>query len=267
MESEFNKRLETLGVPPTFVDVFWKQAQKSILSADHKTLDKPVLIFSDIHGNLPALELAMQFSQENGISKLISLGDMVDYNRYNNEVLIKILNYQESFAIIRGNHDSFFLDNSSNYRTKIDQQKIERELVEKVKNLNAVEILSVNGFDLLLCHSNPWGLDSYYIFPTDNLVLDYFLFNMPLDGFIYGHTHMANFYCSKNKLAFNPGSLGQSRGKNEDLTFAWLDPEEEMITFFSLDVEKRNPTVILDEEPKLVKKVKIDFTQEINYIY
>ena len=267
MDKEFIYRLSMLGVPSTFVDVFWKQAQKLILNAKRTKLMEPALIISDIHGNLPALNLALDFSKDQNIRKLISLGDMVDYNEYNNEVLNTILNYNDNSVIIRGNHDSFFKDNDETFQTKIDQQKIDSKLVEKVKLLNAVEILEINGLNLLICHSNPWCLDSFYIFPNDSSVLDYFLFNIPLDGFIYGHTHIANFYSSKNKIALNPGSLGQSRGKTENLTFAWLLPGKKIVKFFGIVVDKKKPTLILDEEPYLIKEIPFDPKKEINFVH
>ena len=135
MDKDFINRLNTLGVPSTFVDMFWKQTQKSILNAKHSKLTETALIISDIHGNLPALNLALDFSKKNGVFKLVSLGDMVDYNQYNNEVLETILEYKDGLVLIRGNHDSFFQDNNETFRTKIEQHKIDTKLVKKIQSI------------------------------------------------------------------------------------------------------------------------------------
>ncbi len=61
-------------------------------------------IFSDIHANLPALEVVLESMRANGVERRVCLGDIVGYGASPNECVS--LTKQVADLCILGNHDS-----------------------------------------------------------------------------------------------------------------------------------------------------------------
>ena len=76
-----------------------------------------VLIFSDVHGNLPAFEKMLK--TEPDIDLYISLGDVVNYGPWSNECvdLLESLNATK----LKGNHEEYFLNGIYPGRSKLVQ--------------------------------------------------------------------------------------------------------------------------------------------------
>src|SRR5258708_20926134 len=70
-------------------------------------MSQKVLIFSDVHGNLPAFELMLE--KEKGVDLYISLGDVVNYGPWSNEC-VELLESLKPVVKLLGNHDRYFLD-------------------------------------------------------------------------------------------------------------------------------------------------------------
>ena len=69
-----------------------------------------IAIFSDVHGNLPALEKFL--SMVNGkVDGYLCLGDVVNYGPWSNECLELVLNLP-NLSIVRGNHEDLFIDSA-----------------------------------------------------------------------------------------------------------------------------------------------------------
>jgi predicted phosphodiesterase len=49
-----------------------------------------IAVFSDVHGNLPALEVVLKDIEQRGIHQKFCLGDLVDFAPWGNEVIEKI---------------------------------------------------------------------------------------------------------------------------------------------------------------------------------
>lgn len=62
-----------------------------------------IAIFSDVHGNLPALEAVLEDIEQRGIQQKFCLGDLVDFAPWGNEVIERIRNL--NIPCIMGNHD------------------------------------------------------------------------------------------------------------------------------------------------------------------
>ena len=62
------------------------------------------LIFSDVHGNLEALNALLKFAQKRRIDHYVCLGDLVGYGASPNETIQKIRTLKP-LSLIRGNHD------------------------------------------------------------------------------------------------------------------------------------------------------------------
>ena len=62
-----------------------------------------IAVFSDIHGNLPALQAVMRDLDERGIEHRYSLGDLVGYGTFPNEVIQLIREHK--IPTVMGNYD------------------------------------------------------------------------------------------------------------------------------------------------------------------
>lgn len=224
-----------------------------------KILNEPVMVFSDVHANITGLNMAMDFSKGNSIDKFISLGDLIEYNLHNNEVLQKITNYKDDFiSLIKGNHDNGMFSDSGEYITSYFKDKIHGKFGLFIDDLDRFDVIQIQDRKILLCHSNPWGYDTAYLFPNDIEHFEYFYNFLNCDGFLYGHTHILDFQISKNRknFAFNPGSLGVSRYGKPRLTFSWLYPDGK-IEIYEIKHKKYEFTTLLDKEPNLIKSFQI----------
>ena len=63
-------------------------------------------IFSDIHGNLEALNAVLEVCRANNINAHLCLGDIVGYNANPKECLETVRNLPD-FACVKGNHDEY----------------------------------------------------------------------------------------------------------------------------------------------------------------
>ena len=65
-------------------------------------------IISDIHGNLPALEKALNLIKKVKVDIYLFLGDVVGYGPWSNECVELISTLKNSFKI-KGNHEDYYL--------------------------------------------------------------------------------------------------------------------------------------------------------------
>ena len=234
-----------------------KEIQNSLLNNPVKVKDK-VLIVTDVHGHLPALEKALEFSEDAGVNFLISLGDMTDYNPFVNEVMAKILQHKNLVSAIRGNHEEYIKqDSENNFISSFEMTPLDGKLAKQAMELpsNAVIELS-SGLKILLCHANIWNEEHIYIFPDDQDLIDSQLEAVVANGFFFGHTHLPTFYQNEKKFLCNPGSLGVPRSEADIVTFAWLDPVANSIKIYKMNVDSAD-RLIITSEPELFQRYEI----------
>ena len=65
-------------------------------------------LLSDIHGNLPSLEIAVKELKKKKIDAYFFLGDSVNYGPWSNECVEFIENLENSYKIL-GNHEDYFI--------------------------------------------------------------------------------------------------------------------------------------------------------------
>lgn len=206
-------------------------------------------VFSDIHANLSALQAChndLLTRAKN--SKLIILGDYIDYGTRPNET-IDYIEGLEPFLILRGNHENAIVQrdysrfssargvSSLKYTASILTQKSE-DFVKKHPDAS-IEIKDENNKSVLFIHgdlSDPfWGKMS-----RDEMADDRY---MTYDIVISGHTHIPNFTevfytCNnpemrnvKKTIFLNPGSVGQPRNHCAYAQYLTIDTETEYVSF------------------------------------
>lgn len=177
--------------------------------------------FSDIHGNVLALEAVLEDMRGAGVDALVCIGDLVAFGPRPREVLQR-LNGIENLVIVRGNTDRW-LDLVRQkpvgpYEEEIVEKvrpalswTIERlpdEAVTRLNDLPLAGMLDGDGASLHVEHGSP-GSDWVGIHPdTDDARLGEIFEGFEVEGFACGHTHKPLVRTSGRILVVNDGSVG-----------------------------------------------------------
>ncbi|AZA92581.1 phosphodiesterase [Chryseobacterium nakagawai] len=206
-----------------------------------------IAVFSDVHGNLPALEVVLKDIEDRGIHQKFCLGDLVDFAPWGNEVIerIKSLN----IPCLLGNHDEriafnlpvFPLSKHSQQETEarfiaIDHSK--KHIIEENKQfLSELPFhLKVNykignkHWNIQLVHSSLTSNDTYLYDSEKDDVFSDMLKESQSDVIVMGHTHLSFTKQFENKKwAINCGSVGRSKEENRLASYLILTLDEEKI--------------------------------------
>jgi len=201
-------------------------------------------IFADIHGNLEALEAALECARMRGLSKFMVLGDSIGYGANPNECLewslqnagLHVLGNHEAAAI----HDKVLQKFTSTAREAIDwtADRLRSELIEKIKKL---PYLLVDG-SVTLAHGTLHSPEEFHYLFDESDAYKSFLALRTAFGFV-GHSHVPCFFSEKEakgghlkegvlrllkneRYLLNPGSIGQPRDRDVRLSFGIFDESE-----------------------------------------
>jgi len=182
-------------------------------------------IISDIHGNLPGLDAALDGMGP--VDRLICAGDAFDEYRFSNEVVARLRGLDASYVL--GNHEDTLLSPAgarARARAGIDHQLLcwAREQPHWMR-------LKVDGKNLLLFHSTPWEPYGEYVYPHSSSLLRFG--ELDVDYAVYGHTHTQLSRRVDRTLVINPGSAGQARDpKNgRQPSYCVLDTSSDEVLF------------------------------------
>lgn len=156
------------------------------------------LVFSDVHGNLPALEAVLEKEKE--VSGYINLGDVVNYGPWSNEC-VEIIDTLENCINIAGNHEDYFISGNCPVKNPLvkaffDQTYSGFQQSEKIARYE--ERKKIN--DFLLVHTLG---EKNYIFRDSQVDLQ--------DNCLIGHSHQQYIRYLNGFFLGNPGSVGQNR--------------------------------------------------------
>ena len=218
------------------------------------------LIFSDIHGNLEALNALLRFVAKRRVDHYVFLGDLVGYGASPDETVQKVRALRP-LSIIRGNHDKAVCgqDTIETFNPiaasaiNWTRARMKRKNVEFLTHLRKGPLVVHDSF--AICHGAPFDED-YYIFGEFDAAEAFGYLRLPLCFF--GHTHFPFVYTRRENLVegrfleggsnevkvekgvtylVNPGSVGQPRDRNPLAAFAIYDDETHLIKFFRLEYD------------------------------
>jgi predicted phosphodiesterase len=203
-----------------------------------------ILIISDLHANLTALEAVLANAGQ--IDAAWCLGDLVGYGPDPNEVIARVRALPNLVCLI-GNHDAAALDQidttafNPEARTAVrwTQRNLSEESITYLRSLP--ERIELN--EVTLTHGSPRYPVWEYLLDTRTATINFEYFATPYC--FVGHTHlpaiynldsngyMANFIDPEPNTVIqlqwrsiiNPGSVGQPRDHNERASFAIYNPE------------------------------------------
>lgn len=226
-----------------------------------------IAVFSDVHGNLPALEVVLKDIEKRGIRQRFCLGDLVDFAPWGNEVIEKIRSL--NIPCLMGNHDEriafnipvvplskhsveetnarfIAIDHSKKYITE-ENKKFLSELPFHLKlNYKVGE----KHWSIQLVHSSLSSNDNYLYESEKDEIFTTMLKDSQSDVIVMGHTHLSFKKQFENKTwAINCGSVGRSKEENRLASYV----------VFTLDEEKITPEIIqipypIDETIRQIKE-------------
>ncbi len=202
-----------------------------------------VLVMSDIHANLPALQAVLADAQD-AYDTVWCLGDLVGYGPNPNECADTV-RALPNLTCLRGNHDvaalgSSQIDDFNQYAKTAalwTRTKLSAATREFLAGLNSREARG----DFTLVHASPRAEVWEYIDTVDVAHDNFPMFSTPYC--LFGHTHRATSYvlddaggCTEKlpeyrqalplagqRRLLNPGSVGQPRDRNPKAAYALLD--------------------------------------------
>jgi len=175
-----------------------------------------VLIISDIHGNLAALDAIREEAD-----KVFCLGDMVNYGPYPRACLERVRDLTD--GVVRGNHDNAISRDvdcgcSIKYKELSDAGKIytkgilNKDEKDYLANLPVTLHTKINGTEFLFSHGSPGGDMYKYLRPdVSQKELEDELKDIHADIVFIGHTHLPMMRRIHDIIVVNPGSVGQPR--------------------------------------------------------
>ncbi|MET3536037.1 metallophosphoesterase family protein [Chryseobacterium limigenitum] len=231
-----------------------------------------IAIFSDVHGNLPALGVVLNDIEERGIHQKFCLGDLVDFAPWGNEVIEKIRNL--NIPCLMGNHDEriafdipvvpllkhsqeetaarfLAIDHSKEHITKENK----KYLSELPFHLKLSYKIGRKHWNIQLVHSTLESNDTYLYGSENDEVFTDLLYDSQSDVVIMGHTHLSFKKYFDGKWAVNAGSVGRSKEENQLASYVILTLDEESIT----------PEIIQLEYPLEDVAKKIEESEIPNY--
>ena len=227
-----------------------------------------ILVLSDIHGNLDALEACLAAAGR--YDTAVNLGDIVGYGASPNEVIERSRSLGKYF--VRGNHDkasSGLMDLKdfnpiAGLAALWTRDQLTPENLEWLKTLPQGPIEIPEAPQVQFVHGSPIDEDEYVVTLHDALAP---LSALPVAVTFFGHTHLQGAFSFKRtagdayrppyktvgqsestqfalnrdvRYLVNPGSVGQPRDGDWRAAFAIFDTTKWIVTFYRAPYNLKN---------------------------
>lgn len=184
-----------------------------------------IAVFSDVHGNLPALELMLEHA--GNVGGYISLGDIVNYGPWSNECVDRVFSLP-NITVVEGNHERYFLEGAYSGTSPVAKAFFEFcyptfNRHEKIKGLKPQYLLNSFTFQ----HT----IDEKNIYPDTVLSLD--------KNYFIGHSHHQFKIEQPPFVLYNPGSVGQNRKYINVINYLILETDSMKVELRSITYDEQ----------------------------
>jgi putative phosphoesterase len=195
-----------------------------------------VAVITDIHGNLPALEAALEWIDRQGIERIYCGGDLVGYGPRPNEVCRVIA--EREIPTIYGNYDWAIARNEEDcgcaYRDPHERELGERSIAWTLANTDqrSKDFMRELPFDLRfelggervrLVHGSPRKVNEYLFEAKPAKTFERIAAGADCDVLVFGHTHRPWIHEYGGVLFVNCGSVGKPKDGDQRGAFAVLE--------------------------------------------
>jgi putative phosphoesterase len=183
-------------------------------------------VLSDIHGNLVALEAALDAMPE--VDAMVCAGDVVGYNPFPAECIERVR--ELDIPTVMGNHDravasdsGFAFNSAASAGVRYAREALDEAAIEWLRTLPDERLLFEDRVRVV--HGHPDDPDRYtypYDFHSGLLETERAL--------VMGHTHVQGHEVYDEGVVMNPGSVGQPRDGDPQAAYSILDLDEETVS-------------------------------------
>ncbi|KZE67578.1 hypothetical protein AWM68_19135 [Fictibacillus phosphorivorans] len=217
--------------------------------------------FTDIHGNIDALQAVVDDAMANGASRFICGGDMIGIGPFTNEVLELLFNLP-SIDLVTGNHDEAVLTlkfglpyPESHFHAKKHHQWVANHLQDIYANqlckLPRELKFEQNNFRFLITHysfkkgkkESPISEDPFMPIisqPNSESMHALFRHSLSYDFIGFGHHHIVHHFEIDHTQFVNPGALGCNAQALARYALVYADDDTLHIEFKSVPYDRRN---------------------------
>lgn len=226
-----------------------------------------IVVFSDIHANLPALQAVLKDMDQRGLEQRYCLGDLVGYGTFPNEV-IQIIR-ERKIPTVMGNYDQG-VGNSSDecgcaYKTAEAEALGKRSIAwtnahttdeNKAFLCSLLPQISLELGELRVClaHGSPRKINEYLYEDRPDASLERLLDQVNADVLVIGHTHKPyHRVLPSGRHVINDGSVGKPKDGDPRASYIILKAEgrELQVEFIRVayDIEKAASAIEASEMP------------------
>ena len=177
-----------------------------------------IAIFSDVHGNLEALQAILSNMEKEEFDEIVCLGDVIGIGPNPRECLSNILN--NNIKMVLGNHERYYLNGTHNESKMSEMEKKHHEWVlEEIGEIYKVYLSKLPVDLTIMVNDKKIGFMHY---PFDKIMDDFYspkdltednvkrLFRNYNNQFtFFGHSHTNQFYKDNNDFIYvNVESVG-----------------------------------------------------------
>jgi putative phosphoesterase len=172
-------------------------------------------ILADIHGNLPALEAVLAAIHEEGIERVVCLGDVATLGPQPHEVIARLRAL--GCPVVMGNTDADLLALQRDAGAIESNDDFDRWSAAQLTDDDfafihtfqpTISVALGDGETLLCYHGSPRSFDERITAETPDADLHAMLAATPAQIYAGGHTHQQMLRRHRDALVVNPGSVG-----------------------------------------------------------
>jgi putative phosphoesterase len=219
-----------------------------------------IAIFSDVHGNLPALDAVLADIRARQPDAVYCLGDLVGYAPFPNEVVERVR--QQAIPTIMGNYDDgvgFERDDCGcAYRDEEEKRRGDQSLAWTkahvtadnktfLRTLKSEIRFEADGRRVLLVHGSPRRINEYLFEDRPLSSFQRLAASSNADIVVYGHTHKPYTKAVAGVLFLNAGSIGKPKDGNWRACYAVLDTRTVAAEFVRVEYELAKVTAAIRE--------------------
>lgn len=174
-----------------------------------------IAVLADVHGNLPALEAAIEDIGRRRVDLVLNLGDHASGPLWPRETVALLMRHD--WTCIAGNCDRQIVREGPSTQTPSDRFALERLTSSQTQWLSALPpTTTAHDGDVLLCHGTP-STDSAYLLETvergqvrlaTTSEVEQRLDGVAVPVVLCGHSHVPRIARTSTTLMVNPGSIG-----------------------------------------------------------
>lgn len=218
------------------------------------------VVFSDVHGNLDALDAVLQHAGAGAVDRFLCLGDVVGYGANPNECVERLLSL-DSCVCLKGNHDAAVVDVAE--RTFFHEVALEgiRFTENNLTDANTEFLANLpyvfaEGERLLAVHASPFRPEEWeYVLDQAGARRAFDAMGDRRVAFI-GHSHAPVIFCDdgfaerfvpgerkvldteRYRYVINVGSVGQPRDGNPDASYVLYDDDARWVKIYRVQYDR-----------------------------